>query len=193
MSSSEYALVVNALRARVQAGLSMDESIVVLQEQGVPIVPSMKAVMDLFGVSLDEAKQRVAGHPVWAGMSKASEPLHDALELLADAMKGRPFRKAHLYRAAVTALFPLLGLEPIAEDWSGLDAVLPLIERMRQDGAVVMVKWDGERKAPGDAPPYTVLASVPGRANMSFRADLPVLEDALARVIVEYAVKAWNP
>lgn len=193
MSFSEYAPVVDALRARVQAGLSVDEVIVVLQEQGVPIVPSMKVVIDLFGVSLDEAKQRVAGHPAWAGMRKASEPLHDALELLADAMAGRPFRKPHLYRVAVTALFPLLGLEPIAEDWSGMDAVLPLLERMRQDGAVVMVKWDGERKAPGDAPPYTVLASVPGRPELFFRADLPVLEDALARILVEYAVKIWNP
>ena len=91
-------------------------------------------------------------------------------------------------RRAVVDVFQKLGLEPPAEDWSGVDPVLPLLERMRQDGAVVLLKWDGERRTQ----PYTVVAAGPPLAGDTLRTDAASLEDALAKVLLEYAARAWG-
>lgn len=94
-------------------------------------------------------------------------------------------------RGQVQAIASALGLPPAPADWTGCDAVLPLLERMRADGAVVVVKLDGERTQPGDNGPYTVLASGRPLAGDFLRTDADSLEDALAYVIVEYAKRCW--
>jgi hypothetical protein len=191
-----YATTVAALRERARAGLSLDESIVFLHDAGLPIAHSIKAIHEVFGLPLGEAKHVTAGHPVWAPMAEATRQLHDDLEMYADFIQqtegNRPDVRAQAYRRVLTTLFPKLGLEPIPEDWSGLDPVLPLLERMRQEGAVVLVKWDGERTAPGDSGPYTVLVSGARLAGEPLRADTHSLEEALARVIFGYALRYWE-
>jgi hypothetical protein len=69
-----------------------------------------------------------------------------------------------------------------------VDAVVPLLERIRADGAVVVFKLDGERKTD----PYTAVISGPPLQGASLRVDTPTLEEALARVIVFYAQKRWG-
>ncbi|WPB72897.1 hypothetical protein KYC5002_28020 [Archangium violaceum] len=191
-----YATTVAALRERARAGLSLDESIVFLHDAGLPIVHSIKAIHEVFGLPLGEAKHVTAGHPVWAPLAKANQRLHDDLEMYADFIQQTEGNKrdarAQAYRRVITTLFPKLGLAPIPEDWSGVDPVLPLLERMRQEGAVVLVKWDGERTAPGDSGPYTVLVSGARLAGETLRADTHSLEEALARVIFGYALRYWE-
>ncbi len=75
-----YATTVAALRERVRAGLSLDESIVFLHDAGLPIVHSIRAIHEVFGLPLSEAKHVTAGHPVWAPMAEAARQLHDDLE-----------------------------------------------------------------------------------------------------------------
>lgn len=95
-------------------------------------------------------------------------------------------------RALMPAVARHLGLAEIAEDWSGVDAVLPLLERMRADGAMAFIKLDGGRTGPADGGQYTILVSG-GPLNGEFlRADTETLEDGLARVIVGYARKCWQ-
>jgi hypothetical protein len=76
-----------------------------------------------------------------------------------------------------------LGLQtPVAK---ALDSFWPFLERMRADGAVVVLKLDGER-GPNDNGPYTAMVSGPPLRGEHFRTDAHTPEDALAYVIVSY-------
>ena len=77
-----YAEIVAAVRKQVQAGLSLEDTVKTLRESGLSITESMKALMELFGMSLGEAKRVTAEHPAWADVFKAVEPLHDELEAI---------------------------------------------------------------------------------------------------------------
>lgn len=79
----DYDAVIASVRQEVQRGLSVEGAIVALRDAGLTIVQSMKALTQLFGMSLGAAKAVTAGHPVWAGVTKAAEPLHDDLEAFA--------------------------------------------------------------------------------------------------------------
>ena len=85
-----------------------------------------------------------------------------------------------------------LSIAEVTPDWQGCDPVWGALERMRDDGAVVLVKLDGERAGEGDNGPYTVAISG-GRleADDFFRIDTFVLEEALAHGIIHYARKCW--
>lgn len=72
-------------------------------------------------------------------------------------------------------------------DWRGCDPVWPLLERMRSEGAVVLIKIDGQRRTGA----YTAVATGPGLES-SVRADASVLEEALADLIVRYAQLHWR-
>jgi hypothetical protein len=85
-----------------------------------------------------------------------------------------------------------LGLPEVPKDWCGLDVVLPLLERMRAEGAVVLVKLDGERTGPDDNGPYTVAAIGQRMAGDPLRYDTHSLELGLARVISGYARRFWG-
>ncbi len=72
-----------------------------------------------------------------------------------------------------------------------LDSLLPLIELVRQDGSIFVIKVDGEREPGVDAPPYTVFASgkkVPGGI---VRCDSSDLLDSVKQVLVKYANAFW--
>lgn len=94
-------------------------------------------------------------------------------------------------RQIVPDIASFLGLAPAGENWSGVDPVLPLLERMRAETAVVVLKLDGER-GPDDNGAYTVIASGGPLGEDFVRVDADTLEDALAYVIVRYAINVWG-
>ncbi|RKH15478.1 hypothetical protein D7V97_00365 [Corallococcus sp. CA053C] len=96
------------------------------------------------------------------------------------------------YRRLVTKVFERLGMQPPADDWHGVDPVFPLLERMREEGAVVVMKLDGERRGPDDNGPYTVVVSGSPLAGSYLKAEMHSLEEALSKVILEYAVRCWG-
>ncbi|MFT3775586.1 MAG: hypothetical protein QM820_60330 [Minicystis sp.] len=99
--------------------------------------------------------------------------------------------KADLMRE-VTRVAERAGVAPIPESWAGIDVLLPLFEKMKDEGAVVVIKLDGQRVNPGDNGPYTVVVSG-GRLGGDFaRLDADSLEEAAAKVIIEYASRGWG-
>ncbi len=80
----------------------------------------------------------------------------------------------------------------LADDWRGVDALLPVLERMRCDGAVVLLKLAGGR-GPGGKRPYTVLVSGGGlAAEAALRVDARTIEEGLSRIVVHYAMRCWK-
>ncbi|WP_113672700.1 hypothetical protein [Vallitalea guaymasensis] len=71
----------------------------------------------------------------------------------------------------------------------GIDYFLPIIQEIRKDSSVVIIKFDGER----EENIYTVLASGKNLGNEeAIRLDTSDLEGGLAYVCVEYAKIAWG-
>jgi len=91
----------------------------------------------------------------------------------------------------VPDIFAQLGIPLVEANWSGVDAVLPILEKMKAEGAVVVLKFDGER-GPDDNGAYTAVASGPPLGEDFLRVDADTLEEALAYVIVRYAAKRWK-
>jgi hypothetical protein len=92
-------------------------------------------------------------------------------------------------RAAVASLLRDRGLASPPVDWEGCDAVWPALEAMADEGAVVVVKLDGERT--GRSGRYSVVVSGGRLGEDYFRQDTAVLEDGLARAILHYAERCW--
>lgn len=84
-----------------------------------------------------------------------------------------------------------IGVDPIPGQWHGIDAVLPLLERIRGDGATVLMKLDGAR-GPADNGPYTFLVSGGPLGDDFIRAEVSSLEHGIAKVIVAYARRCWK-
>ena len=93
----------------------------------------------------------------------------------------------HIDEQALCRVFVSLGLPAPPLPISGVDVFLPLLERMKQEGAVVLLKWDGERSTNY----YTALASKP-KDEEFFRLDGPSAEVVLASVVVSYARRYWG-
>jgi hypothetical protein len=91
-------------------------------------------------------------------------------------------------RSALPAIMAKLELGELPADWSGVDAVLPLLERIRQDGGIVLLKLDGERTANH----YTAVVCGAVLGENPIRIDCACLEDALATVILDYAKHKWG-
>lgn len=81
------------------------------------------------------------------------------------------------------------GLGEIGPEWD-LASVWPLLEQVREDGAVLLLKLDGERSQN----PYTVVLSG-GRLppeNDVLRIDSSSMERAVAFALGNYGLHAWN-
>ena len=76
--------------------------------------------------------------------------------------------------------------------WKGVDAVWALLERMKCDGAVVLIKLDGQRTKPDDSGQYTVVVSGPPVGEKLIRTDAATIEEALCHVIGNYAEYVWE-
>ncbi|MGE6763699.1 hypothetical protein ACQKGO_37155 [Corallococcus interemptor] len=83
-----YDAVIDSLRPNVLRGVSKEDVVVALHAAGLTIIECIKGLMQLYGLSLGDAKSIAASHPVWRGIVKAAEPLHDELEAYAEKMKG---------------------------------------------------------------------------------------------------------
>ncbi|WP_437322432.1 hypothetical protein [Sorangium sp. So ce394] len=84
-----------------------------------------------------------------------------------------------------------LGLGLIPARWQGVDVLLPLLERIRGDGAMVLIKFDGGRDLTENGP-YTVIASGGPLKGEYIRAEMSSLERSVAKVIIEYARRCWG-
>lgn len=93
-------------------------------------------------------------------------------------------------RAAVEYIALHLDIE-LAADWRGIGAVWPILERMRADGAIVLVKLDGQRMGSG-ARPYTLLVSGEPLGGDTIRLDHRDLDEGLCRMIIDYALRVWG-
>lgn len=63
----------------VRDGRSKKEIIELLHDSGLTITESMKIIMDLYKISLGEAKMIVVSHPAWKNVVHAASPLHKDL------------------------------------------------------------------------------------------------------------------
>ena len=61
--------------------------------------------------------------------------------------------------AHISVIAAQLGLPKVPANWRGVDVVLPLLERIRAESGVVLVKLDGERTGPDDNGSYTAVVS----------------------------------
>jgi hypothetical protein len=95
------------------------------------------------------------------------------------------------YRELVLQVAAQANMDLPMENFLTLDWFRPILERIRQEGAVVILKWDGER-GPSDKGPYTALISGKALPGEFIRTDAVSLEDALSYVIVEYARRCWR-
>jgi hypothetical protein len=96
------------------------------------------------------------------------------------------------YKASLSNLAKRLGFLSFPEERTGLDVYLPLLEKIRLDGAVIVLKLDGERIQVEDNGPYTAVISGQMLKGEYFRIDAYSLEDALDYVIVNYACHQWG-
>ncbi len=80
---------------------------------------------------------------------------------------------------------------PTIDEGSGIEALLPYLELMRGEGAVIVLKLDGQRGL-ADSPPYTAVVSGGKLGDDFFRTDAASLVEAAAYVIVNYARACWG-
>jgi hypothetical protein len=76
--------------------------------------------------------------------------------------------------------------------WAGPEDFWPLLERMREEGAVVVVKLDGQRTGEDDTGAYTVVISGGPLGDDYVRAERDDIADALSEAVVEYGRAAWE-
>lgn len=81
---------------------------------------------------------------------------------------------------------------PLESGWRGVDVVWPLIDLIRSEGAVVLIKVDGERTGPDDNGPYTALVTGARLQGAPIRTDAETVEAALAYILCEYARRMWG-
>ena len=65
------------LREKLGAGTTLEEGLAYLRATGAHPVATIKAIREVLGVSLGEAKQLFSISPAWASIVRANEPLHD--------------------------------------------------------------------------------------------------------------------
>jgi hypothetical protein len=80
---------------------------------------------------------------------------------------------------------------PAEHGWTAPSDFWPLLERMREDGAVVVLKLDGQRTG-DDAEPYTIVISGGPLGDDYVRSEREWLVDALGEAVVEYARAVWD-
>jgi ribosomal protein L7/L12 len=72
--------IVDRCKELTNQGLNRDDLIAYLHQEGATIMESLKVLMQVFGLSLGDAKQVVSAHPVWKDTVAAAAPLHEELE-----------------------------------------------------------------------------------------------------------------
>lgn len=93
-------------------------------------------------------------------------------------------------KASVADIAKRLGLPMVPTDWSGVDPVWPILERMGNEGAVVVIKIDGQRISENGK--YTVVLSGGPLKDDFFHYDTATLEEGIAKAILFYAKLIWE-
>jgi hypothetical protein len=65
------------LRAALAMGHTLDDALAELRSSGATPVETIKAIYDVNGVDLGEAKRIFASSPAWASEARAADALHD--------------------------------------------------------------------------------------------------------------------
>ena len=94
------------------------------------------------------------------------------------------------YRERLSSIATDMGIE-LKTDWSGLDEVWPLVERVQRDGATFIIKVDGERTNQNDNGPFTSVVNAAATGGGSYRTDSSTIEEAVAHVLCKYAERNW--
>jgi hypothetical protein len=84
------------------------------------------------------------------------------------------------------------GCQAIPDNWTGIDAVLPLIKKIREDGSIFIVKFDGERAQKGESDPYSVAIFGEHLGDVLIGTDASSLEEGLTYAIGKYAEVYWK-
>ncbi len=64
----------------VNQGLDSSNLIIYLYEHEATMIESMKVLIEVYGLPLDEAKSLISTHPIWKDVASAAASLHDELE-----------------------------------------------------------------------------------------------------------------
>lgn len=82
-----------------------------------------------------------------------------------------------------------LGIKMSKDNLKGIDCFLPLLNRMKEDASVVIIKIDGER----EEDIYTLLISGNKLGQgVLIRSETFDLEGGLSYICIEYAKKVWG-
>lgn len=95
-------------------------------------------------------------------------------------------------KASVVEVAKRLGLPLVQAGWTGCDSVWPILEQMANEGAVVVVKIDGQRTNRDHNGKYTVVLSGEPLKEDFFHVDTATLEEGIARAIFFYAEHCWR-
>ena len=67
------------LRAELLNGKSQSDLVAEMKYRGLTILDTIKAVRELYSISLGDAKQIVSSHPKWVETASAAVPFQDEL------------------------------------------------------------------------------------------------------------------
>jgi len=91
------------------------------------------------------------------------------------------------YQVQVQAIARNLGLD-LSSDRKCIDHVMPILERMRMDGSVVVIKLSGRPQAK----PYTTIITGGALGEDFIQMSAATVEEATGRAIVNYARRFWQ-
>jgi len=95
------------------------------------------------------------------------------------------------YKLILRQLAVKLKMPNFSEDIAGVDVFLPVLEKMRREGAVIIMKLDGER-GEDDNGPYTAIVLGQIMKGEEIRTDAQTVEEALSYIVINYARRFWN-
>ena len=97
-----------------------------------------------------------------------------------------------MYEALIPQVIQQIGIDIVSHDETRRTMLFALIERIMDEGCVVVIKFDGARTQPDDTGPYTAIITGQPLGDTFFRTDAKTFEAAVAYVIVEYAKHRWQ-
>jgi len=82
----------------------------------------------------------------------------------------------------------------LEKEWKGIDAVFPILNKIKDENAVVLIKIDGERNfnTKNESGPFTVLILKGALKDNFIKYELWSLEEAVYKSIIEYNDLFWK-
>lgn len=78
--------------------------------------------------------------------------------------------------------------------WDGIDPVMPILNKIKDEDGIVIIKLDGERNfnTKNESGPFTTLISNGKLKNNYIKYELWSLEESVYRAIIEYNDLFWK-